>query len=256
MLRRLLSVVIILLLVSSVAAYAEKPNIKKVAELTKYKLEWAGYWYGKSRTGLPYYTELPLLIKDEGYDIYEVVINRQIEIPGFDGALVPYNKFSLFQGLLIEQEVESQYLKVPDELDEFKENGVIYDESITLTDDWRPVQGDDSITTRFLEEILYDMDKFFTFNRDSIGDLSSRDSVRVRLNKFTAHDREVYMLVDGLENVYFFKIHQRWPIPDQQHCMWDRKDLRFFNKDLLAKIEENCTVHYLNIADDYPISGR
>ena len=234
--------------------YAGEKEAADVARLVKDRLEWAGFWYGKSRTGLPYGVELPVLVKHSPEGTYDIVINHPLDIPGFDGVLVPFSSFSLFRGLLIEQQTESSYLGVPEELDEFRGEGAIYNHSIILDSNWLPVQGDDTITTRIADEIIFDMDKFFTAKRDSFPGIKDKEEIDVRLNKFTAADREVYMLIDGIDEVFFFKIHQRWPLPEQQHCIWNRKDLKFFNKNLLKKIKENSIESVMNIVDDWPKS--
>lgn len=246
--------VLILIFLLSVNSFADEKHIKEVAGLVKDRLEWSGFWFGQSRMGLPYGQKLNVLIKDKSYDIYDVVINHPLNIPGFHGEIVAFNTYMYYNGILVEQNAESSFLKVPEELDEFKSEGAIYSESIVLNENWRPVQGDDSISTRFLDEILYDADKYFTARRDSFPALVDAEEVKVIMNIFSGRDREVYMLPEGIDQVFIFKVHQPFPIPEQQHCFWDQKDIRFFNKDLLRKIKEFGKEYTINIGDDYPIA--
>ncbi|PJA27092.1 MAG: hypothetical protein CO189_08010 [candidate division Zixibacteria bacterium CG_4_9_14_3_um_filter_46_8] len=243
---------IVMLLITSIAGAATDKDLKKVAELVKQRLEWAGFWYGETRIGLPYGVRLPLLIKNDGGNKYEVVVNHVLDIPGYEEEIVSYNVFILDNDRLIEQQSDKSHLKVPDELASYKDSGIIYEQSTTLDTAWRPIQGDDTSTVRVLNELLFDMDKIFTAQVDSFPSFKGQDSIRAKFNFFTAKDREVYMLVDGVDLVFVFKIHMSWIFPQMFHYFWDKKEIKFFNPNILDKIRENGKYYYINIGDKYP----
>ncbi|MBD3234419.1 MAG: hypothetical protein GF315_11905 [candidate division Zixibacteria bacterium] len=245
--------IIVFILFTSVYSFADKDDVKTVADLVQQRLQWSGFWYGESRIGLPYGEKLPVLIKPEGDNKYEIVVNRVLDIPGYDGEIVPFNVFLLDdKGRLIEQQSDVSHLRVPDELDEFKDSGAIYRQTIVLDPSWEPVQGDDSVTTRVLDELIYDMDRYFTVNHDSFPSLEGKDTVRVRFNLFTAKDREVYMLADGIDQVFVFKIHMPWLFPDMHSYFWHKKDIKMFNPTIIDKVKQYSTYHAINFVDDSP----
>jgi hypothetical protein len=235
-------------------AWGGEEEAKKVAELAKDRLEWSGFWYGETRMGLPYGEKLTVLIKDKGNEAYDVVIEHPLDIPGNDQQYVPFNSYYVYLDILVEEATEKSFLRLPDELKDFKASGAVYTEYITLDKGWQPVQGTDSITVRFKDNIVYDMDKYFTTYSDSFPALDGKKEVELIINKFKSNDREVYLLVDGVDEVYYFKVHKKWPYPEMQHFEWGSKDIKFFNKELLQKIKEYSTKVSVDISDDYPIA--
>ncbi|MCP4633414.1 MAG: hypothetical protein GY855_10855 [candidate division Zixibacteria bacterium] len=246
--------VIAVIAFSYLCAVGGEEEAKKVAELTKDRLEWSGFWYGETRMGLPYGERLTVLVKDKGNESYDVVIDHPLNIPSNDEQYVPFNSYYVYLDILVEEASEKSFLRLPDELKDFKSSGAVYTEYITLDKGWLPVQATDSISIRFRDNIAFDMDKYFTSFVDSFPALEGKEEIELVMNKFKANDREVYLLVDGVDEVFYFKVHKKWPYPEMQHFEWGSKDIKFFNKELLTKIKEFPTKVKINIVDEYPIA--
>ncbi|GEM_PF-5158131 len=249
----IVSLLLIVFLISAFGiTFAGQKEVKMVADWAKYRLQWAGFWYGPSRMGLPYGQRLPMLIKDDGSNIFEVAIDYILDIPGFDGEVVPFNTYIIDNGKFIEKEGTKSHLKYPDELDKFKNSGAIYEEDITLSKDWRPVQGTDSASVRILKEILFDLDKFFTTKMDSFPGLNTIDTLHIKINPFTAQDREVFALPEGIDLIFAIKIHQPFVLQQFQHYFWDKKETRFFNPNIIKKVVQYGKIYTIYLADNYP----